>query len=562
MSVTPPPESFPPSSPAAAAIATPATTAPSVADVVAGTLHAYGVRHAFGIPGNDVLETVRACEEHGIAFTLAKAEPSAAFMADAVWQLTGAPAALIPALGPGISNAMSGIAGALMERSAMIVLCGEMATPNMVIYNHQVFDHVALCGPLTKYAEPLNPRRAGQQVAKALDIATTWPAGPVMLNVPADANKAKAVDQPQSPAVYVATSLAADDAEALTARIAGAKHPLALIGRGALMREAPAAVARFIQGWQMPFFATYKAKGIVDEHDPLSLGSVGLSPVVDALNLKAIADADLLVLVGFDPIELRDAWVDAWPNAKPCITLDWAPTNDRIFPRGSEAYGSLDVILGQLCPDGEAPRRTVSAAHAALLDAVASVVRPREDTRAISPAALFHAIDRRIADDWIMTVDVGAHRILANHVLRCRTPGQLLQSNGLGCMGYGVPAAIAAQLVHPERPVVAMLGDGCMLMTLGELAIAAEKKLPLVIVVLNDAKLSLIALKQDKMKMAARGVDFVSPDFAKIASGFGARGVCATTLADFEEAFDEALASRARTVIDAAIDPAEYWDQM
>ena len=161
-----------------------------------------------------------------------------------------------------------------------------------------------------------------------------------------------------------------------------------------------------------------------------------------------------------------------------------------------------------------------------------------------------------------MTVDVGAHRILANHVLRCRTPGQLLQSNGLGCMGYALPAAIAAQLVHPERPVVAMLGDGCMLMTLGELAIAAERKMPLVIVVLNDAKLSLIALKQDKMKMAPRGVDFESPDFAKIASGFGARGIYVDALPAFEEAFGEALSSRRLTVIDAAIDPAEYWEQM
>ena len=115
---------------------------------------------------------------------------------------------------------------------------------------------------------------------------------------------------------------------------------------------------------------------------------------------------------------------------------------------------------------------------------------------------------------------------------------------------------------NPERPVVAMLGDGCMLMTLGELAIAAERKMPLVIVVLNDAKLSLIALKQDKMKMAPRGVDFESPDFAKIASGFGARGIYVDALPAFEESFDEAMSSRRLTVIDASIDPAEYWEQM
>jgi acetolactate synthase-1/2/3 large subunit len=542
-----------------------ASLSASVADVVASTLRAYGVRFAFGIPGNDVLETIRACEAQGIGFVLAKAEPSAAFMADAVWQLTGAPAVLVPALGPGISNAMSGIAGALMERTAMIVLCGEMATPNMGIYNHQVFDHVALCRPVTKYAETLNPQRAAQQAAKALDIALTWPAGPVMLNVPADANRAKAAAGPHVPLARGRSQCDEATRAMLVERLTAAHRPLALIGRGALHESAPAAVAEFVRRWRLPFFSTYKAKGVVDEHDPLCLGAVGLSPVIDAHNMRAIADADLLVLIGFDPIELRDAWVDAWPHDKPCIALDWAPANDRIFPRGLEACGALDAMLAQLVPPagGDAPPRADSAEHAALREAVATAVRPRPTQEAtISPAGLFHAIDRRVTSDWIMTVDVGAHRILANHVLRCRTPGQLLQSNGLGCMGYALPAAIAAQLVHPGRPVVAMLGDGCMLMTLGELAVAAERKLPLVIVVLNDAKLALIALKQDKMKMRPQGVDFESPDFAKIAAGFGARGVYADSLEAFEEAFDEAIAARRLTVIDAAIDPTEYWEQM
>src|SRR5437773_3288370 len=207
----------------------------TVADVIARTLEAYGARFAFGIPGNDVLETVRACEEQGIRFVLAKSEPSAAFMADAVWQLTGQPAVLIAALSPGIANAMSGIAGALMERSAMIVLCGEMATSNAGIYNHQVFDHVALCRPVTKYAEQLNPRRAAQQVAKALDIALECPAGPVMLNIPADVNRAGATDVVQPPAARMATAIAETAVAPLHSRLAAAANPLALIGRGALV---------------------------------------------------------------------------------------------------------------------------------------------------------------------------------------------------------------------------------------------------------------------------------------------------------------------------------------
>lgn len=544
-----------------------------VADAVAGTLRKYGVRFAFGIPGNDVLETVRACEEQGIEFVLGKSEPSCAFMADAVYQLTGAPAVLIPALGPGIANAMSGIAGAMQERSALLVLCGEMATANMGIYNHQVFDHVALARPVTKYAEQLNPTRAAQQVAKALDIALAYPAGPVLLNVPADYNRAAAASEDDyRPARTAATVLSPGEAARLGNMLASARRPLLLIGRGALLDQTPAALAAFVEAWQLPFLCSYKAKGVIAEQDPLCLGSVGLSPVVDAENMKIVREADLIIMAGFDPIELRDAWLDAWAEAQAVLSLDWGPLNHRIFPEGERAYGHLPNMLAQLTPEAGADKAASwgLARLRQLKEAVAHIVRPRKPAKGISPAALFAAVSAQASADWIMTVDVGSHRILANHVIRCHTPGQLLQSNGLGCMGYALPAAIGAQLVHPDKPVVAMLGDGCMLMSQGELAVAAERKLPIVVVVLNDASLSLIKLKQSKMKLAPKAgtgvayssTDFVSPRFDIIAQGFGASGVRVDSIAAFDAALREAVAGRRFTVIDCLVDPSEYWEQM
>jgi len=533
-----------------------------VADAVARTAANYGARFAFGIPGNDVLETIRACEDAGIRFYLAKAEPSAAFMADAVYQLTGAPAVLVPALGPGIANAVSGIAGAMQERTAMLVLSGEMATPNMGIYNHQVFDHVALARPVTKYAEALNPRRAAQQTAKALDIALAHPAGPVLLNVPADLNRSFAEEQENYvPTRAAASVLAREPLAEARALLDAAAKPLALIGRGALAGGAAASVASFIKSRGIPFFNTYKAKGIIDERDALCLGSVGLSPVVDTENMKMVAAADLIVLIGFDPIELRDAWLDAWPESAKVLSVDWAAATHRIYPVGLQAVGDVPGILAQL--GGTAATTAWDTAKvAAHKSAVAQVVRPRQPAKGISPAALFAEVDRQSTPEWIMTVDVGSHRILANHVIRCHVPGQLMQSNGLGCMGYAVPAAIAAQLVHPQRPVVALLGDGCMLMTLGELAVAAEHALPLVVVVLNDDSLSLIKLKQSKMGMKARATDFKSPRFDLLAEGFGAHGVRVDSLPALSAALAQAINSRTFTVIDALVDPAEYWEQM
>ena len=416
---------------------------------------------------------------------------------------------------------------------------------------------------MTKYAENLNPKRAAQQLAKALDIALAYPAGPVFLNVPADYNREPAAaEEPKVPAQRALTVLADPSVAALRAKLAGAKRPIALAGRGALLADTPAAFTTFAEAWKLPFFTTYKAKGITGDAHPLCLGSVGLSPVVDAENLALIKEADCIVLVGFDPIELRDAWLDAWPHALPVVSVDWAALNHRIFPVGDEALGDVPSILAQLMPAAPAANAWTVERFAGLRAKVAHIVRPRTPAKGISPAALFRAVSDRVQDDWIMTVDVGAHRILANHVLQCRTPGQLMQSNGLGCMGYAVPAAIAAQLVHPRRTVVAMLGDGCMLMTQGELALAAERELPIVVVVLNDSALALIKLKQSKMNMSPRATDFKSPDFAKIAEGFGARGVRVDTVEAFGKALSEAVAARRFTVIDAQVDPSEYWEQM
>ncbi|MEJ2344654.1 MAG: thiamine pyrophosphate-binding protein [Gammaproteobacteria bacterium] len=542
----------------------PGGAAPRVADSIARTLKAYGVRYAFGIPGNDVLETIRACEEHGIEFILAKSEPSAAFMADAVYQLTGAPSVLIPALGPGIANAVSGIAGAWMERSAVVVLSGEMATNRLGIYNHQVCDHVALATPVTKYAANLNPDRPAQHVAKALDIALDYPPGPVLLNVPADCNRRAAqVEETLRPASVASAQLAAGQASELAQLLQEARNPVVLAGRGCLQPGVADALRQFVECWQFPVLTTYKAKGVVDETGPLSLGAVGLSPVVDARVQELLDRSDRVVMVGFDPIELRDAWLNAWPEARACVSIDWSVQNHRIFPVGRQAVGDVAAILGQLRPaDGAQLRFWADEYPQQLKRELQELTAPRAPAQGISPAGLFRCVSDHATSDWLMTVDVGAHRILANHVIRCTQPGQLLQSNGLGCMGYAVPAAIGAQVVHPDKTVVALLGDGCMLMTQGELALAAERNLPLVVVVLNDAALSLIKLKQSKMNMQARAVDFVSPRFDQIAEGFGARGVRVQSIDAFDAALREAVASRRLTVIDAQVDPSEYWDEM
>ncbi len=537
---------------------------PKVADKIAAVLADYGTSFAVGIPGNDVLETIRAGEDRGIRFILAKSEPSAAFIADAIYQVTHKPVALIPALGPGLANAVSGLANATLDRSAMVVLCGEVGTDQAGIYTHQVFDQIALARPVTKAAWPLNPARAGQQTAQALDLALAYPPGPVMLTVPGNQSRSVSCEsegpfQPQ-PQAKSRPDAAAIDA-ALSA-LGAANRPLVLIGWGAVVAEAGAALEAFIDSWALPFLTTYKAKGIISEHHSLALGAAGLSPVIDALVQERVESADLLILIGFDPVELRDAWIDAWDGDKRVISIDPGSLIHRMFPTGLQITGHVPTIVTALIAPTPVAHTTAETWVAEHQSAVAEIVHPRHPPLGISPAALFAEVSGRIEDTWWLTVDVGAHRILASHVIQCLTPGQMMQSNGLCCMGYAVPAAIGAQLAAPDKVVVALVGDGCMLMSLGDLALAGELRLPIIVIVLNDAALSLIKLKQQRMQLSPLAVDFAAADFATVARGLGAEAVRVETLEAFTAAFDKALGGAQFTLIDALIDPAEYLEQM
>ncbi len=539
-----------------------------VADEIARAMWAEGVRYAFGIPGNDVLELIRACETQGIRFVTAKSEPSAAFMADGVAQTSGRPAACVFAMGPGLANGLSGIANALMDRTPIVVLGGDIAAAGRGVYTHQVFSHIQVAAPLVKWAQCLNGMRAGQQTRKALQIAKAHPQGPVFLNCPADTTREPSRERawPESAVDVNYGGLSAQEGEAATARLRASERPLALIGRGALHSGVEEPLKEFLEAWQIPFLATYKAKGVVSEKHELCLGALGLSPVIDEINLKTVRRSDGLVLIGFDPIELRDAWLDAWSDDQVAMSIDWTVQTHHVFPLGSHRLtGDLSVILKTLNASAEEKKDAPSCWETEELVEhrvrVARIVAPRSPYRAASPAALFATVSESITDEHYVTVDVGAHRILACHAIACLTPGQLLQSNGFCCMGYAIPGAIGTALATGKR-TIALVGDGCALMSLGDLALLRELDLPVTVVVLNDASLALIELKQKKMDMTTGAVRFRSPDFATLGQGFHVPAERVASNAGFAEAFNRAVSSEGPNLIEAICDPSEYLEQM
>jgi len=535
----------------------------TVADHIAGRLRDAGARHAFGIPGGEVLAVMDALHRAGIAFHLVKHETAGGFMADAVAQLTRTPAVLVGTIGPGVTNLVTAVAHAYLDRTPMIVLTAAFDSGITATYTHQVFDQGALLGPITKWSATLGDRGAAAMIDRALALATSGVPGPVHLNVPVRVAAAALEAPPSGLPRRAPMGLAAGpDLDALVGWLARAERPLILAGLGILRHGAHAELAALARRAGAAVITTYKAKGVMAEDDPLVIGGAGLSPVADRALFKALGAADLILCLGYDPVEMRDSWIQPWDERTDSAEIGWAAADHGVHRAKLEFVADLAVALGQLA--ALAPDR----AGTTWLDGLPRSVRA-EIRSALRPAgggwgphAVVETCRRVLPRDTIATVDTGSHRILLSHVWECYEPHGLLQSTGLATMGYGLPAAIGAKLARPERPVVCFTGDGGLEMAIGELATLRDLRLPLTIVCFADRSLALIELKQRRMGLPNLGVDFPATDLAAVARAYGGHGVRVTDAAELDQACRAALRRDRFTLIEAAVDKAEYAGQM
>ncbi|WP_374448878.1 thiamine pyrophosphate-binding protein [Stella sp.] len=533
---------------------------PRAADLVARRLREAGCRFAFGMPGGEVLTLVDALERAGIRFVLAKHENAAGFMAEGAWHRTGAPGILVATIGPGVANAANVVANAHQDRVPLIVLTGSVDPDEALTYTHQVFDHRALFQPITKATFTLSAAGAAIVADKAVAIATADRAGPVLVDVPiavADMAVAAPLRSRHRPPAPVAPA----EGEALaTARrwLAEAERPVMVAGLDVLAHGAAGRLRAFAERFGVPVVTTYKAKGVLPEEHPLALGGAGLSPLADRILMPLLGRADLILLAGYDPIEMRIGWRDPWD-----------PDRQRVveFQAAANTHYMHQSTLNFVCDVGaglDALGRGIAPHAAAWSDgAPAAAARQHRDAFASGgrwgPAAIVEAVQRVFPRETVATVDSGAHRILLSQLWQCHEPRGLLQSSGLCTMGCALPLAIGAKLAEPGRPVVAFTGDAGLLMGLGELSTLAELGLPLTVVVFVDACLGLIEIKQRQRQMPALGVDFGRHDFAAVARAFGGAGERVGDLAGLEAAL---LGARDRTdrftLIAAEIDRQAY----
>lgn len=523
------------------------------ADIIAARLAAAGATHAFGIPGGEVLALIDALGRAGIRFELARHENAAGFMAEGLWHVTGALPVLVATLGPGVSNAITAVAHAQQDRVPLVFITGCVDQALAESYTHQVFDHQAVLRPLVKASFRAAPGTEALVVDKALAIARSGRPGPVHIDLPIAVAEAKAVAVPPPPAAMAAAGVPADLDRAV-ALLAGARRPLVLAGLDLVNENAAASLVRLLDRTGAPLLTTYKAKGLLPEDDSRVIGGVGLSPKADALVRPLIEAADLIVLAGYDPIEMRQGWRNPWPADKPVIDIVAQALPHGMHGATMTLEGHVGTILdrlgAELPPASVWERGEPAAVRAAFRQAFAA---PAE----WGPHAVFETLRAVAPSGTVATADSGAHRILLSQLWSCDGPRRLLQSTGLCTMGCALPLATGAAL-GSGQPALCFVGDAGLEMVLGELATLRDLAVPVIVVVLVDEALGLIALKQKQMGLARAGVDLGLSDFAAVARAFGGHGV---TVADRESLAREAAAAFARpgfSLLACRIDAAAY----
>ncbi|NBB69814.1 MAG: thiamine pyrophosphate-binding protein [Alphaproteobacteria bacterium] len=528
------------------------------ADRLARRLFEAGVRHAFGIPGGEVLVLMDALERAGIRYVQVKHESAGGFMAEAVWQRTGAPGVLVATVGPGLANAVNAVANAALDRVPLVVLAGCVDAADRLTYTHQVLDHAALVAPAVKASFTLTASTADLVAERAIRLATDPRPGPVHVDVPIALAGAAAEPETQlrrGPRVATAPAPgpALDTARAWLAR---ADRPLVIAGFDAVQDRAGPALRAFAHRLRAPVIQTYKAKGLLAEDDPWALAPAALSPAADAVLLAEIARADAIVLAGYDAVEMRPGWRRPWdPRTKRVVDVAPLPNDHYLHHGALDVVADVGATLAALA-DGVEGRSSWTTEEVAERRAAARApFRPDEDW---GPAAITEVARRVLPRDTIATTDAGAHRILFSQLWRAYAPRTLLQSNGLCTMGGALPLAMGAKLAEPARPAVAFLGDGGLLMGLGELATAAELGLAVVVVVFVDRSLALIEQKQREVQLPASGVALGAVDLAAAARALGGEGAMVGDRAGLETALARALVAERFTVIACEIAARAY----
>jgi acetolactate synthase I/II/III large subunit len=490
-------------------------------DVFVECLEAEGVRYVFGIPGEETLDLNQSLANSSVSFVPVRHEQGGAYMADVIGRLTGRAGVCLGTLGPGAMNLVTAIGDAYLDRAPLVALTGQADLERMHKESHQFIDLVELFRPITKWnARVTSPDIVPEVVRKAFKVAESEKPGATHLELPEDVMAADVSDaQPLRRRRPVKPEPSARELLKAADLVRNAINPVVLAGNGVVRAGAAPALREFCRATGIAVAETFMGKGVVDFTDPMALGTVGLQSRDYAM--AGFEDADVVLAVGYDLVEHAPQHWNPRKD-KTIVVVDSEPAEiDEFFTAEVELVGDIYHVLTRLAEEcRDVPH---SGGSQRLRDVVLGRFEAAKDDDAFpfQPPRVLWEIRQALRRDDILVSDVGLHKLWIGRMFPAHEPNTVLIANGLAGMGFALPAAIGAKLVHPERRVVAVSGDGGFLMNCQELETAMRLRTPVVNLVWENRQYGSIVWKQDKRFGEHFGTDFTNPDFVRLAEAFG-----------------------------------------
>ena len=526
-------------------------------DLLVAALENEGVERIFGVPGEENLDVVDSLRKSRIELILTRHEQSAAFMAATHGRLTGRPGVCISTLGPGALNLVTGAAYAHLGAMPMILLTGQKGIMTSRQARFQIVDMIATMRPLTKSTRQIvSTATIPTFVRDAFRVAMEERPGPVHLELPEDIAGEETPDLPLVPPhpieLPVAPPAALDRAAEM---ILAARRPLVMLGAATSRPRLTAGLVDFVLRTRIPFFNTQMGKGTVAGGHKLYLGTAALSGR-DYVH-EAIDRADLIISIGHDTIE-KPPFLMA-PNGPQVIHIGYVPANvEQVYFPHAEMIGDVGPSLALLADRLEGKLRTASALAPLREEILARIAdRATEDRFPPTPQRIVFDVRRVMPADGIVALDNGMYKLWFARNYRTWMPNTLLLDNALATMGAGLPSAMMASILYPERRVMAVCGDGGFMMNSQELETAVRLKLNLVVLILEDSAYGMIRWKQAVDDFPDWGLTFGNPDFVKYAEAYGAKGARVATTAALVPTLDAAFEAGGVHLVTVPIDYSE-----
>ena len=523
----------------------------TAADLIVSKIRGAGVRALFGVPGGGgTLDLIDAAGRANLPFVLTSTETAAAIAALAQAEITGRPGACLTTLGPGAASVVNGVACAFLERAPVVVFTDSQSAASGGTFEHQRLDHAALLAAITKSSETLTAGNALQVITRALHTAADGRLGPVHVDCPGDVAGASTQTEGYVLLGSKTHALAPEAKARFDAMLRSARKPLMIVGLGARRATDANAIRSLCDRRRVPAMVTYKAKGVVPDDHAWFAGVFTNA----AIEQDVIAESDLLIGLGLDPVELLPR---PWTHRQPIVYCGPWRVEDGHVPFAAQVVSGVASIV---------PALEHALAQAdwdpARVQHLVGEHRRRADvpsTRGLTAQQVVKLAAARLAPAaGHVTIDAGAHMFPATMFWPVREPNGMLISNGLSTMGFALPAAIGAALLDRDRPVVALTGDGGLLMCAGELLTAIRQGLRIITIVFNDASLTLIEIKQQARQLPAAGVALGAVDWCRLAESVGMAGWTAHDETTLDHAIDQALQTPGPSLIDVKIDRSNY----